>query len=551
MKNIIIKMSVLALFLFASAAVFAIDVSMSDSARFDIVSRTSFGINLDETYRYGLSNELTQFDLVFGLAPYQRLGNRLTTPDAVGFIELTLFHLDLIKITKKVGYSDPSGIGTNRYQTGEFLVGIAKGDWLIQLNAQGNEPFTSPWNKGLQFINDGFKVSWAYLDSMVDIQRINAISGVPVITRRGEENMLGDGQTGPHATMKQFGFDTLGNIADRFGLNFAGNMIAVMYNTQFFGVNLKLGTEYSYESASVTEEDKNGLAAGIDAVITPTPGKGLKVFLSVAGNYNYSFDEYPDQIYGGTRIGYTIPLNEDISIEPWAGFDIGTQMKEEIELSDGTVDAGGFEVVGYEFSVGGTMRFPGSGGWLKDYIVNSDGRVFPGMSLGYKIYKANKYREKDTLTEDVNLEHSIKFTMFEPRGDEGIFFGLGSEIIIDVIDLFNVTKGKKATANSPAGGFSILATAYFDYDLGKVGKLPGSLIPWTIIYFDNLPDPDQVNNPDGRINDMKIDLGLNLENAISNTTFSVVWNSGSLIQQVMLGEEYHWGYLRFMVEIRL
>jgi hypothetical protein len=207
------KLEIIFLLLLIPAFLFAIDISASDSARLDIVSRTSFGIDLDNTYRFGLSNELTQLDLVFGLAPYQKLSNRINSSDAVGFIDITLFHLDLIKVNRSIGYNAPSGIGTNRYQTGEFLAGITKGNWLFQLNAMGNEPFTSPWNKGLQFVNDGFKLSWAYLDSMVDIRRITAVSGIPVITRRGEENMAGDGQTQEHATMKQFGFDSLGNIA--------------------------------------------------------------------------------------------------------------------------------------------------------------------------------------------------------------------------------------------------------------------------------------------------------------------------------------------------
>jgi hypothetical protein len=519
------KLGIIIFLLLIPAFLFAIDISAGDSARLDIVSRTSFGVDLDNTYRFGLSNELTQVDLVFSLAPYQKISNKINSSEAVGFIDITLFHLDLIKVNKSVGYNAPAGIGTNRYQTGEFLAGITKGNWLFQLNAMGNEPFTSPWNKGLQFVNDGFKLSWAYLDSMVDIRRVNAISGVPAITRRGEENMAGDGQTQEHATMKQFGFDSLGNIADRFGQNVGGQMIAGMYTNDSFGVNVKLGTEYSFESANITRDNMNGIAAGIDSVFTPVPVPGLKVFASLMGTVNYSFDDTSDPIYGGTRIGYTIPLNDDISVEPFAGLDLGTRIKED----------GGAEKPGYEISGGVTMRWPGQSGWLKDYILNSDGRVFPGMSLGYKIY--------DELENDTGLEHSIKFTLFEPKGDEGLFYGLGSEIILDLVDFTGVTAGVAATANDPPGGFRTLVTAYFDYTLPGFLGLPGAFVPWTIFYYDNLPD----SSGSGRLNDMKIDLGINLENAISNTTFGIVWNSGSLIQQT----QYHWGYIRFIAEIRM
>jgi hypothetical protein len=511
--------------LLMGTSLFAIDIAISDGARLDIVSRTSFGLDLDNSYRFGLSNELTQVDLVFGLAPYQKPSNRVNSPEAVGFIDLTLFHLDLIKVNKDIDYHDPAGIGTNRYQTGEFLAGIAKGPWLFQLNAMGNEPFTAPWNKGLQFVNDGFKLSWAYLDSMVDVRRINAISGIPAITRRGEENMAGDGQTQEHGTMKQFGFDTLGNIADRFGADIGGQMVAAMYNTDAFGINVKLGTEYSFESPNITEDNANGLAVGIDSVFNVAAVPGLKVFASLMGTYNYSFDENPDPLFGGTRIGYTIPLNEEISLEPFVGIDLGTRIK----------DNGDPEKPGYELSGGVTMRWPGQGGWLKDYILNSDGRVFPGMSLGYKIY--------DETETDQGVEHSIKFTLFEPRGDDGLFYGLGSEIVVDLVDLTGVTEGAEVTADNPPGGFRTLITAYFDYELPQVRGIPGTFVPWTILYYDNLPGE---SNSD-RINDLKIDLGLNLENAISHTTFGIVWNTGSLIQQT----HYHWGYLRFLVEIKL
>jgi len=532
MKNI--RLVAIVLLLITATAAFAIDISRGDTARLDVVSRTAFGIDLDNTYRYGLSNELTQLDLVFSLAPYQKLSNRLNTNSAVGFINLTLFHLDLIKTDTEVAYHAPTVIGTNRYQTGEFLAGIVKGPWLIQLNAMGNEPFSSPWNKGLDFVNDGFKLSWAYLDSMVDIRRIFAISGIPVITKRGEENLDGDGQTMEHGTMKQYGFDAVGNIADRFGPNIGGQMIAVMYNKEdSFGLNLKLGTQYSFESANITKTNKNGLAAGIDSVFTFLPG--LKIFASLMGTVNYSFDVNADPLIGGTRIGYTIPLNDDLSVEPWAGFDIGTKFK----------DGGGTEKPEYEFSFGGTMRWPGQSGWLTDYIMNSDGRVFPGMSLGYKLYENRELKS--------GMEHSIKFTLFEPRGDDGLFYGLGSEIIVDLIDLTNVTSSAINIADDPAiphdgerdpawRGFTVLATAYFDYEISNIGKMPGALVPWTIIYYDNLPGADG-----SRINDMKIDWGINLENAIANTTFGIVWNTGSLIQKT----RYHWGYLRLIAEIRL
>jgi len=452
--------------------------------------------------------------------------------EAVGFINVTLFHLDLIKVKKSIGYNDPGGIGTNRYQTGEFIAGIVKGPWLVQLNAMGNEPFTSPWNKGLQFVNDGFKLSWAYLDSMVDIRRIRSITGLPVITRRGEENMLGAGDILPHSTMLQFGFDEMGNIADRFGTNLTANMIAVMYNADAFSVNFKFGTEKTFLDQSITPENRNGLAGGFDSVFTPSFLKGLKVFFSVMGADAYGDDSDPQPLFGGTRIGYNIPLGEDISVEPWAGLDLGVYFTE-----------GSAGKLGYEVSMGFTMRWPGQGGWLKDYIINSDGRVFPGMSLGYKVYEEP---EKNT-----GVEQSIKFTLFEPRGNDGLFYKLGSEIIVDLIDLGNVTAANDAIPyhndkDPKWRGFSVLVTAYFDLEFTNLGKIPGSLVPWTILYYDNLPE--QAGRP-GRYNNIKIDLGVNLEKAIANTTFGIAWNSGSLLRSMPNGGKL--GAFRLIAEIRL
>jgi len=546
MKNRIIVALVLLLVLPGMA--FAIDVATSGTARLDIVSRTSFGIDLDNPYRFGLSNELTQFDLVFGLAPWQQLSNRPATDQAVGFIQVTLFHLNLIQtapdreadreppgdtVTRPPpgvggpGYNPPGPIWTNRFQTGSFLAGIAWGPWLLQLNAGGNEPFTAPWNKGMEFINDGFRVSWAYLDSMVDVRRVLSITGIPVITRRGEENLQGDGQTGPHGTMQQFGFDTMGNISDRFGMNLDAQMIALMYNAESFGLNFKLGTQFAFQDSRITRDNRNGLAFGIDSVFNPGFLPGMRIFASMAGTNNWGAAAHSvDVLHGGTRIGYTIQLHEEISVEPWAGFDIGTRISRN----------GDMEIPGYEFSIGATMRWPGQGGWLTDYILNSDGRVFPGMSIGYMIFED---RERDT-----GLVHSLRFTLHEPRGDFGLFYGLGSQIVVDIIDITGITTAPHPPAwgADPIGGFCVLVTAYFDWEFRNLGRMPGTLRPWTILFYDNLPSASDGN---GRINDFKIDLGLNIENAIANTTLGVVWNTGSLIQNSSVG------FLRLIAEIRL
>ena len=538
----------MALLLTLPAAVFSIDISVNGKARLDIVSRTSFGIDMDHPWVFGLDNELTQVDLVFGLAPWQELSNRVNTQDAYGFINITLQSLSLIRYDREVGYIDtgsstrPANIFTDAYQTTAFMAGIARGPWLVQLNAGANEPFFEPWFKGMEYINDGFKFSWAYLDSMADIRRINAISGIPVITKRGEENIKWPKKAADNDSMRQFGFKDSVNVADRFGPDISGEMVAAMYNADSFGLNFKLGTEHKLTSKEITKANYNGIAIGIDSVFLPYFAPGLKIFASLVGTYNYDIDTKPDPIIGGTRIGYNIPLSPVISVEPWVGLDMGSKIK----------DKGGLEKPEYEASFGGTMRWPGQGGWAKDYILNTEGRVYPGMSVGYKIY--------ENLETKPGMEHSIKFTLFEPRGDDGMFFKIGSEIIVDIIDMTNVTFGIAPLDLgmdpffNPKQGFSVLATAYFDYEIKNIGKLPGIFLPWTILYYDNLTGADK--NAD-RINDFKIDLGINWEGAIRNTTFGLVWNSGSLIQKKAVttnwdqAGNYVAGFLRLFVEIRL
>lgn len=510
------KMLVVLLLLITCVSIFAGEISAGGGARFDIVSRTSFGIDLDNPYRFGLKNELTKFTFAFSLAPYQKLTNRVNSEDAVGFIDFTMFHLDLIKSPVQTpnqggdAFAGPGNMGTNRFQTGEFIAGIVKGPWLLQLNAGGNEPFISPWNKGLQYVNDGIKLSWAYLDSMVDVMRVTPISAMLPIMPMGYELIDGNGSTlGADGIVNQFKQDSLGN-GDDYAMGGSkynqGHLVALMYNQETFGLNFKLATEKPFDDDTITEDNMNGLAFGVDSVFNPFPE--LRIFASVAGKAMYGSDASADDIMAGTKIGYTIALNEDVSLQPYVGLDIGTAIGD------------GGNPVEFELAGGLTMRWPGQAGWFVDYLRDSDGRVFPGMSIGYKMYGNSEANAEDFI-------HDIKFTLFEPKGDDGMFFGIGSEIIVDFVDV-----GSDAR--------SLMATAYVDYTMYGALGLPGALVPWAIICYDNLPDGSD------RLNDMKLDLGVKLENAIANTTFGFSWHSGSLIQQT----EYHWGYLRATAEIR-
>ena len=502
MKNTISKKIHFLILLFGCIFnMYAGEASTDLTAEFNVTSRTSFGFDLDNPYRYGLKQELADFNFILHLTPYQKLTNKVNSSEPVGFMNLTFFNLDLMS-DESLGYNagvpdQKAYLMRNRFQTGEFLAGIAYSNWIFQFNSGANEPFWDPWNKGIQFTNDKVKFSWAYLDSVVDVKRIKKISELtpqdPVVT--------------------QFQQDACGPT-DQFGLNLTGTTIAALYNKEdVFGLNLKFATEYGYDSEAITKDNSNGLAAGFDLVLTPPAMEGLKIFSSAGGSVNYGKDSNPDPLMFGTRVGYNIPLNEDISVEPYAGFDGGMKFSNDGENNP-------FE---FEASCGLTMRWPGQAGWFTDYILDKDGRVFPGMSLAYSVYG-----NTEKLSE---LNNSVKFTLFEPRGDDGVFYGLGSEMIVDITHIGQET-------------WDLFATLYFDYEIPGFLKTRGKLIPWMTLCYDNLP----YDGGKERENAFKTDLGVKFDGMITNTVFGLVWNSGNLISDKA---DTSIGFIKAFVEITL
>lgn len=478
------------LFFLIIADLSAGEIELDGSAEFRISSLTTLGLNIDEPYRFGLKNEMTSFSLIYHLFPYQELSNRIPSDEAVGYIDLTLFNLDIL-IKKALGYNPPGNLTTDRYQTGSFVAGIAWNNWVLQLNAGANEPFWSPWNKGLNYINDEAKFTWAYLTSMVDVVRTDYIYEM-------------DPQT---PAVAQFQQDVSG-LSDRLGLNVNGQTIALSRTTDHFGMNIKASTEFSYDSPSITEDNYNGMALAVDLAFFPSFAPGLKAYVSTGGTYNFGDDSDPDLIMGGASIGYEHKFNDYISLEPSIGFDMAY-----LPSPDGT----GME---YEASAALVMRWPGQGGWYTDYILNKEGRVFPGMALAYKFYGNNYIGSVP--------RHDLKFTLFEERGDEGVFYGLGSEIIVDFNDFTSRQR-------------ELLATVYLDYSIASFAGSSGTFQPWIMAAYDYIPYGT------GHRNDVKTNLGLRMKRFIPNTDLGVEWDSGSLIPGNGLGVT--WGYVKFSAEV--
>jgi len=120
--------------------------------------------------------------------------------------------------------------------------------------------------------------------------------------------------------------------------------------------------------------------------------------------------------------------------------------------------------------------------------------------------------------------------MFEPCGDDGIFYKIGSEMILDITQL-----GRK--------DWNLLATLYVDYEISGIMNSNGKLVPWVTFCYDNLPYEGGIE----RQNAFKTDMGVKLDGVISNTIIGMVWNSGNLISDKT---DTSMGFIKAFVEIK-
>lgn len=527
-----------ALLLSATGAAFAKDIGNTFNAEFRIKSRTSFGVDLDSPYNLGLKQELLDFAYVMHLGPGY-LSNQFSADVPVGFINFSVYDVAITPISGGTVENLEASRGTDSFyeywDSGKFSAGISWKNFLLTLNGKNTESFWLPWNKAFENTDDKIRVSWASMDTVVGATRIKKIlSSQPLDTdQKGRSSGKWTGKESTYLVEQDDG------TMDKLHFAVDGQMVGLMYNMpDVFGVNLKFATENPYDSKLNTVHDYNGIALGLDFVVTPKFLKGLRVLGSAAGTWNYGADHNADPFAAGVKASYSIVLNEDITVEPYAGFDAGlfllddysvstiaknssTQYKTGISDDETNLPGGGFEA-----SVGAAVRWPGQRGWHTDYITGDEGRVFPGMALGYSFY--NNPFDGDTAP-----SHSIKFTLFEPTGHEGVLYFIGSEVIADLKNI-----GTK--------DWELLATAYVDCPLDMLIK-HGILTPFVTLYYDNLPYEKGADIL--RQNALKTDLGVKLSEFIPNTVVSLLWNSGNLIENKNVEAPLTKGFVRCAVEI--
>ena len=532
----------LAFALLAGGAAFAGDTGNPVHSEFRIKSRTSYGINLDETYNNGLKQELLDFAYVLHIGPGY-VSNYQNSDRAVGFINFSVYDMAITPVSASDGSADTlegsQGQGSfyDYWDSGKFSAGIAWRNWVLQLNGKNTESFWLPWNKSLEFTDDKIRVSWAAMDTAVGAVRTKHI----VDTQPLESDVKGRGvgkytDRGANYLVQQDDFSM-----DKLHFQIDGQMIGLMYNQpELFGVDVKFATENSYDSDKNTKNDYNGIAAALDFMVMPPFLPGIRVLGSAGGAWNYGADHNADPFAAGVKVSYTIPVNEDISFEPFAGFDAGFFMSDDNKISctgNGSLQYAGGESYsagaaqsgagGYEASAGLMIRWPGQRGWLTDYISGDEGRVFPGMAMAYSFYTNPDDRDEEP-------SHSVKFTLFEPTGHDGVLYFIGSEVIADFHNL-------------GTSDWEFLGTAYLDCPIDTIIR-HGIVTPFVTAYYDNLPYTD-ANDDKVRQNAFKTDLGVKLTEAIPNTVLSALWNSGNLIEDKDKGAVRTKGYIRFCAEI--
>ena len=488
---------------------FAGETGTNASTEFKIKTRTSFGVDLDSPYNMGLYNELLDMAYVVHMGPGGGSNKMSSAKGPVGFITFSVYDFG-IQLQQDKGTLNKAIEST--FTLGNLRSGINWGPWTMGFYGSNTENFLCTWNKSLEFVDYKIQSNWASMGTSVGLRRKAYVSSVDPL----------DSDTRDYGVGKYYSYEypLVEQANDGQGLDFldftipsSAGFVNLMYNRpDSFGVDLKLASENAFTAGANSVHDYNGVAGAVDFFFTPAFAQGLRLLGTVAGTWNYGADHNADALGAAAKVGYTYYFNEDMSIEPYVGFDSKLSLEDDWSLNGN----------GWELSTGATVRWPGSYGWLTDYITADEGRVFPGMSLAYAVYQANS---------TANLEQNLKFTLFEPRGDDGAFYVLGSEMIVDV--------NKIGTKD-----WELLATLYFDAEFStkKMGLgFRGTLIPWTTIYYDN------VANGDERENALKTDFGVKLRDAVPNTVLGLTWLSGNLIPSG--STKARLGYVRLSAEI--
>jgi len=531
------------------------DLATKASAKIDITTNTSYGVSLDDTRKRGLQMDFSHFGLSYDFAPGGLLTNAVKSDDPYGFIQVEFGGLSLAWGNSKSLYdkdlNQPStvpdtGLGFNGGNTGysypiyleRFASGINWGPWFLQLAAGGDEPENwRPWSNFLRgYIRSEMLQRWAFQDTRIQYQRPNIPT---MLSKMSNRNIPDEGQYWNNGNP----YDSNGAVATKgtlrdIVLNPSGTLVGLNYNADDWSAMLKFVTEKGWSDA-VT--DNPGQALGLDFAYTPQEIPGLKAYASAGIEQDYGTDGSPQPWALGGKAGYTFPVSDTISLEPYAG----VQIKHWDKI--GTLGSLDYENA-HEASMGLTVHWPGDGGWQWDPLQQRNGVLFPGLTLAYTIRDNNDLYDTSASSKITKGSHPIQsllLTLYEESGDGGLLEGIGSEIAVQYNDFQNFSKGLGATSSLN----QLLVTTYFDYTIPEV--FGGQLVPWTKVFVDDIGQQSG-----GSAYNLKVDAGLRLEKAVRNTTFGFTYESKNLTGTTssatnLVSGEKGQGLARVWIEVRI
>lgn len=511
--------------LLAALPLSAKDLTVKTQAKMDLTTDTSYGVNLDNPKQQGLKMDFAHFNISFNLANGGLTSNKIKSDDPAGFVQFEFGGLQFNWNNTGALYDKDANnpgqntkLGFNSGGTGytypvyieRFVSGITwkafDGEFVAQLAGGGDAPENwRPWsNLQRGYITSEFLQRWAFLDTRIQYQR----AALPAYLTNPKMSPVGipdDSNYWNHGNAN----DPSGTIRD-LSLNPQGTLVGLQFNTTDFSLMGKFITEKTW--ADKNPVDNNGMGFGLDVALTPADLKNFKTYASVGKTLHYGKDNDPQAFAYGAKTGWELPLVDALTIEPYLGF----QGKEWDKI--GQVGSDRYYNA-HEASAGVTLHWPGNGGWQWDPLEDRNGVLFPGLTVAYTIRDNNDVYKNSTKA-DTNPIQSLLVTLFEESGDYGLVPGLGAEVAIQAFDFLNEPKNL-ASPNS-----MFLVTGYFDYTL--VDLIPGELVPWTRLYYDNLYSPTE----GARVNNLKVDAGLKLSKAVRNTVFGLSYLSNNLTSKV-------------------
>jgi hypothetical protein len=462
---------------------YAGDGPVNVSTQLNIRCTSTLGYNI-ETELAGFETVVNWFEFIFTPSGW----NTFSTPPGSPEESYTFFTVTGLNLSILANLDDINSNGTN--STIDY-------DWLSLTNIAGM--LVTPWVWiGIVYQGQPENQVWHYHQFIAD----HAMIGSRTCYRALQGGGMGAGgiKDADAGIVHRDRFQAIYEVDD---------YILVGYDSDLFSVIGKLGSRYSLFDTTVAPQDDGSMAQefafGVDSAIRPIPG--LEVGVDA---YATTFVDSSGDPMFSTKVTYDIPLYKSLYLQPFAAF-------------DGQVRTDGLEM---EVSAGINIPWPG-GGWKEDpiYILRDDssnvdnaegdmgtpsagrgeGRytkqnTFGGLTLGFT-YADPGFPDDAENSDAVAM---IDFSIFEERGDEGLYKDIGMTLSAQV---FNLT-----------GNIEFGIAAYMDIEI-----VDDTFLPFLAFEYQNY---DQENYSDEDA--LEIHVGFQYIK-IPNATIGIEYGSHNLL----------------------